>query len=363
MTNKDFLFPLRRLHGYIHQRAYNYRERQRFYRSVLSSSSKKVVLMGTPTHPNIGDSAIVLAEYAFLEKCGFANSDVIEITFEDLRKLNYSVKKILKKCAIICWHGGGNMGTIWPHEEKLRRCGMRRLPTEFPSLVFPQTIYYEDTPKGQLEKKNSIPIYNGRSGLTIVAREQLSYEIMCRLYPKTQVVVSPDIVLSCEANTFGVEKQDRNGILLCLRCDKERFIDNELRSEIEDCVTAMGVPWRYTDMYAEEQITKENRAEIVRKKMTEIASSKLIITDRLHGMVFAALTETPCLVLGNNNHKVKGTYEWIKHLPYIRFAESTEELLRIPKMLELLDNQYNSLPLVPYFDRVKDMLIAKMKLQ
>ena len=59
--------------------------------------------------------------------------------------------------------------------------------------------------------------------------------------------------------------------------------------------------------------------------MQEFCDAKLVITDRLHGMIFAAISETPCIVFSNYNHKVGGTYEWIKQLPYIRYVENMGE--------------------------------------
>lgn len=50
-------------------------------------------------------------------------------------------------------------------------------------------------------------------------------------------------------------------------------------------------------------------------------SAKLVITDRLHGMIFCYLTNTPCLVFQNNNHKVRETYEWIKGNKNITLVE------------------------------------------
>jgi len=47
--------------------------------------------------------------------------------------------------------------------------------------------------------------------------------------------------------------------------------------------------------------------------LNDFSSSKLVVTDRLHGMVFAALAGTPCVVMGNCNYKVKGIYNWIEN--------------------------------------------------
>ena len=58
-----------------------------------------------------------------------------------------------------------------------------------------------------------------------------------------------------------------------------------------------------------------------------------MITDRLHGMIFAAITQTPCIVLDSLSHKLRGCYEWLKDLDYILFADSVDE---IPAMMEKL---------------------------
>ena len=50
-------------------------------------------------------------------------------------------------------------------------------------------------------------------------------------------------------------------------------------------------------------------------------------------MIFAAVTETPCIVFGNNHHKILGVYKWIENLDYIHFVTSVEEaLLCVPDL-------------------------------
>lgn len=48
-----------------------------------------------------------------------------------------------------------------------------------------------------------------------------------------------------------------------------------------------------------------NRKRNLRKKLLEFSDSEAVITDRLHGMVFAAIMNTPCMVLTNCNYKIK----------------------------------------------------------
>ena len=91
--------------------------------------------------------------------------------------------------------------------------------------------------------------------------------------------------------------------------------------------------------------------------MQEFADSELVITDRLHGMVFAALTGTPCIVFSNYNHKVKGTYDWISYLPYIKYVESLEEAKKcIPELIAMENTCYDSKPLQSYYNKLIEVI-------
>ena len=37
-------------------------------------------------------------------------------------------------------------------------------------------------------------------------------------------------------------------------------------------------------------------------------------------MIFAYLTKTPCLVLENKSYKIRGVYEWLKDIDYIKLT-------------------------------------------
>ena len=50
-------------------------------------------------------------------------------------------------------------------------------------------------------------------------------------------------------------------------------------------------------------------------------------------MVFAYLTNTPCIVLKNYNHKVQGVYDWIKSQSDIVLLD---DIKRLPDILEKL---------------------------
>ena len=44
---------------------------------------------------------------------------------------------------------------------------------------------------------------------------------------------------------------------------------------------------------------KENREQLLKQKIEEFQSAELVITDRLHGMIFSVITGTPCIAFDN----------------------------------------------------------------
>lgn len=354
--SKDIFYPLRCLHGRIYEWWLAQKRRFALWKYITFPFGRKVYILGTPTHTNIGDSAIVLAEKRFLRSAGIEENRIIELTALQLCQDGKFLARYIGRRYLLCWHGGGNMGNQWRNEEILRRDVMARFPNN-PTLVFPQTIYYTPDESGQLEQHQSVPIYNGKKNLTLVAREQTSCKIMEQLYPDTPLLLTPDIVLSATMETFGVEQGDRDGVLLCMRSDAERSMTEEDRDAVEAALQEQGFSYRETDMYCKEVVTKENRSDQVRKKMLEFVHAKLVITDRLHGMVFAAITGTPCIVFSNYNHKVRGTYEWIKYLPYIRYAETVTDVERyLPELLEMENCRFDNTPLLPYFEKLAQVV-------
>lgn len=76
-------------------------------------------------------------------------------------------------------------------------------------------------------------------------------------------------------------------------------------------------------------------------KFRKFKQSKLVITDRLHDMIFAAITGTSCIALDNLSGKVKGVFKWLKFNDYIVFCNNIDEVFKsIPEMLKKENNAY-----------------------
>ena len=79
------LYRLRKLHGQIYENRREAERKMQQRRVLRSSTSDTVFLLGTPIHPNIGDSAIVLAEISFLKKILPQRLKLVEVTDDSLR--------------------------------------------------------------------------------------------------------------------------------------------------------------------------------------------------------------------------------------------------------------------------------------
>lgn len=340
---------IRRLHGKLYRWKDKIKRKIFLWKYLSFPLGKKVYLIGTPTHTNIGDSAIVFAEILFLKRNGVPSERIKELTVEEIMEFEKLVlSKINKQQMLVCWHGGGNMGDLWLNEEYFRRHMLKKIISKF-TIIFPQTIHYTN----EEEARKSIDIYNTNEKLLLVAREKESYEIMKSMYPKANVILTPDIVLSSEESEYGINEYVRKEIVICLRNDIEKQLSRNAESYIMNIVENIKIPYKRIDMHANKPITKEKRLECIQEKMEEFKTARVVITDRLHGMVFSVITGTPCIVLSNNNHKVLGTYEWIKKLSYIRYVENVEEIEeQILKLLQIRECKYEKAMLGEHFQEL-----------
>lgn len=341
--NNDILYPLRRIHGMLHQYKIKCTLRKE-YRDYFKNNPQSVFLVLTPEHGNLGDHAIAQAETSILKKLEI---NYIEITGRKLEEMKWADHLGVMNGFPILINGGGNLGTLWMDVEQLQREIIRKNPKSS-IVILPNTIFYEKSEWGQEELIKSIQIFNRHKCLKICAREKASYDFMKPIYRDVRLV--PDMVLSLKRDE---NRFERKGCLLCLRgdCEKTRTQDQDemIRQQAK---LLFGDQVSDTDMIANGSVPVEERKNALNAKFSQFSRAELVITDRLHGMIFCAITGTPCIVVDSKSPKVRGCYEWIKHLDYIRFADNVsdieQEYNKIPKSEHVYDNTH----LKHYYDKL-----------
>ena len=347
---KDILYPLRYIHGCFHE--------WRMYRLPLIVEQIKkpraVYLVLTPEHGNLGDHAIAESEIEILNEL---KVPYIEITGKRLEELRAHRCLDIMNGRLILINGGGNLGTLWPSVEAMMQCIVQQNPKSS-IMILPNTFFYEDTEKGREELKLSRSVYNAHPQLKIFARERNSYEKMKAVYNNVNLV--PDMVLRMDKCETGIV---RKGCILCLRQDREKTIS----SETEDIIYAQvhsifDGAIQVLDMVRPYPIPIKNRSQELDGQYDAFRHAELVITDRLHGMVFSAITGTPCIVINSKSPKVRGCYDWIKDLPYIRFCDDANEIVSLYKSIPKQEWQYDNNKLIHLYEPLKqDIIQAVMR--
>jgi pyruvyl transferase EpsI len=294
---------------------------------------KKFIVMQTPTHGNLGDQAIAYAQRKFIID-NFKGYLYVEVPFEDVIKDTEKIKSVLGSEDIIGIHGGGNMGDLYLNEEYLRRYIIKKFKGN-KIISFPQTFSFSKTPIGKMELKSSIKVYTENKDLLIIARETQSFEAMKQYFNEDNVILTPDIVLYLNEKS----NLKREGIVTCFRNDKEKVINNSLRDQIINKLKQNYGKVTISDTFIHKKINLQQRSTELGKIWDQFRSSELVITDRLHGMIFGVITKTPCIVFKNSNHKIECTYKnWLHQKDYIKFInleeiQNGDEFLKIVEVL------------------------------
>lgn len=244
-------------------------------------------LLLTPQHCNLGDHAIALAEIQLLQEMGTA---YYEITGRECLSLLGMGGFSLLDGAVLLINGGGNLGTLWPEWEN----AMRRIVLAAPhSEIFflPNTIYYDRTPAGQQSLRESIRVYGAHPALHFYARERASYDFMKAIYPTAALM--PDMALTLHPPH---STAPRAGCLLLLRNDREKTITPAQSAEVmAQCHRLFGENVTLSDMDAPAPVSPAQREAALREKWAQLAGAALVITDRLHGMIFPPSPKPPAL--------------------------------------------------------------------
>lgn len=284
---------------------------------ILFSPFKKVVLIGTPEHGNLGDHAISIAERILLKKNRIR---CVEISGYFYRRFPKLISQFIKKKDVIGIHGGGFLGSLWKEEDDMANQIIQTYPNNR-IVIFPQTIFFTCDKDCQ----EFIKVYSSHKDLHLFLREENSYKLAVDILKNSncKIYLVPDMALSLDTDYLNVPERG-NKVLLCFRTDKEIILSQENRHTIKKLISNINCETEEITTCYPRCIVLANREKELNRLLTKIKTSKYLIADRLHAMIFAYITGTPCYVFDNISHKVSGVYKWIEDCDYIRFCEKTD---------------------------------------
>lgn len=304
----------------------------------LDSTKEQIILVGTPIHKNLGDHLIAEVEVDILKKT-FKNSKIIEIPTDIYLIYKKIIVQHVNQKARVFISGGGWMGDIWSVDEER----MQDIIMSFSNhkvIVLPQTLFYENEGSDNSRRiiESARRVYSKCDNLTLMFRDRNSYSVANRLYGDVvkRIILFPDMG---QFKQYKSNRCKKSGILMCLREDRERIRNDEFEKAIIKYARERKIEVDFTSTLTKHRVPAWLRKRIIKNKLHEFEKYKLVVTDRLHGMIYSYLSEVRCVAIDNKTHKVSGVYnQWME--PYeaicIISEKSTaaELITQIQKMMD-----------------------------
>lgn len=311
------------------QKALLYSDKQTLLKNLLNSNlnhkkkqydMKRFIITISPNHHNFGDEAILLATIQFLRDYFPQIKRIIIKARETLINMHL-IKNIINNDDIIIISGGGYFGL---YENIIKE--QVNILNNFPNnkiIFFPCSIFYDEHKK--LEYTHYLEVINRHKYLTFFIRDETSFSISKKLFLNSSIYQVPDIATRLNLSILMHNLNNRNGILLILRKD-ELLLDSKDREFIRN------ISKKYFKNEVKEIDSNNFSVPKGSSKLNEtinfiklIKSKKLVITDRLHGMILSIISGIPNIVFGNSYHKVESSYNsWFKNISYSNFIKKEE---------------------------------------
>ncbi len=282
-------------------------------RQIEKNPNEYDYIMGTPLHTNLGDHLITLAEKHYLDKIGYKRR-IIEVPSEMFQVYKVRLRNAIPKNSLIFINGGGWMGNLWTKEELL----LQEMVDTFKDnrvIIFPQTIYYDDNKFPYEELIDSgYKVFSACTRLLLCVRDRQSYEFACEYYKNVNVILVPDIALEYYEVASNIRCSSIEHIAkFCLRTDRELHRNYDIEEQLKQLLTKRGYEIENINTIAKHRISRMERDNAVKQVLKNFSTCQLVITDRLHGMIFAYLAGTPCIVMDNKTKKISGVYNaWLR---------------------------------------------------
>lgn len=314
----------------------------------------RIILFDTADHNNLGDHAIAMAEIEFIRKY-LPKYRIIEVPGGNILRHTLLYKLLIRDTDIVTIAGGGFLGSLWEFEEVIVQCILENFCNN-KIIIFPQTFFVEDTMKDFMFTHKG---YLKHPNLTICLRDKKSCNRLLTLAPqlKKNFLYMPDMVCGLSVKNISMK---RKNIAICFREDKEGILDNDNKTKLFEKLKSMGEEVEFISTIANKNIDPKYREVAVYSKLSEIASKKLIITDRLHAMLFSAITGTPCIAMDNKSGKVAGVYDWIRQQPYIFFTKDMGHIFEILETIDLKKNyKFDSKFVDKYWKKLSNIIMGE----
>lgn len=328
---------------------------------------KKVFLFSIPTHPNLGDQAQLMCTEKWIHD-NFREYKLIEMThlcvplsnsnpktlLLNVQFFQYVIlKMIIRKDDIFIGHSGyffvDHHGGWFSYDFLLQHWNNK-------FVILPQTVnFYTPLVIQRVSER-----FGNRKNLTLLCRDEVSFEKAKEMFGNTKLLLYPDIVTSL----IGTRKYDnpRDGILFCMRDDIEAFYSPQDIDKLMKRFGCIRIEKVDTTLKISNEEMKRNRDKLINQMIEKISTFKVVITDRYHGTIFSAIANTPVVVINSADHKLSSGVNWFPKDEFgdnVQFANNLDDAYAKAKAILVRTDIKKNPPYfkVNYWDKLVDRIL------
>jgi exopolysaccharide biosynthesis predicted pyruvyltransferase EpsI len=297
------------------------RERSKSILLQELEGAKSVALLDYPRHRNAGDALIFSGERAYLEELGIRRLSTKDIG----RHSDAGLRNSLEDDSVVAFHGGGNLGDVWPEYQLFRESVIPGL-RDRKVVILPQSVMFHDPAAAARANR----VFAEHPSLTLLVRDEVSLERASAQLPDVRTRFCPDMAFGVgELSPVGQPSMD---ILYLSREDLEKS-EQKAVGPRADLVTdwesgmprdlsirwyANKIPGILTKRIDALRPALDSLVENSHERMAELSllsarrilsPGRVIVTDRLHAHVYALLMGRPHVVVDNNYGKIRPIFD------------------------------------------------------
>lgn len=282
---------------------------------------ESIAYLDYPIHLNTGDLLIMRGTEAFFSHFGIKPKVRKSVAAQS--RMDGKVEGIIEGSTTIVFHGGGNLGDLYPLHDNFRKLVIKRYPNN-KIVILPQTIHFSS--KKNLESASEI--YRTHSNLHLCVRDRVSFKLASN-YLSENVYLMPDMAHFLWPLAVPRVHEGSSKTLFLMRGDKESAeIPIEFRAEESsfrdwDGLRSGGDVFIETlckKLCAIERTSNVALLPVTRiwysfvenfitRQAKEFLKHRRVVTSRLHGHIFATLLDMPSTVIDNSYGKNRAYYE------------------------------------------------------
>lgn len=307
--------------------------RGKIVKTILPLMTTEVIIVDAPYYGNIGDVLIWQGIKDFFDENNIKIKGIYSVDTFKFVNIEASITIVLT--------GGGNFGDLYRFYHEFRLKIIQHYPHN-KIVVMPQSVYY----KSSDFLAHDVQIVNSHRNLSIIARDQVSYNFMREHFTKTNILIAPDMAFYISdtlIDKYRATKPHKDTICL-FREDKESVLSlSSLRGngfDICDWPTIGKVPSVIKGLdvcYRVARKLRVVRLDVLVNKLCDrianifirksfvhqgcklLSDYKSIYSTRLHGMILGILLDKDVVCIDNSTGKISAFYNtWLTDLDSLR---------------------------------------------